>query len=66
MYTPRPFKNPNYTKNVNRRMKNYKAVLAAERERERVMRETHRQQIADGIEDVEDVPPTCACAFQPC
>ncbi|EJD55090.1 hypothetical protein AURDEDRAFT_109561 [Auricularia subglabra TFB-10046 SS5] len=58
MYTPRPFKNPNYTKNVNRRMKNFKSVLAAERERERVLREQQRQQIADGIENVEEVAPT--------
>ena len=34
MYTPRPFKNPLYNKNRGRRMKNYKAVLLAERERD--------------------------------
>ena len=32
---PRPFKNPNYTKNANRRTKNLKAVLTQEREREK-------------------------------
>ncbi|THH11335.1 hypothetical protein EW146_g8079 [Bondarzewia mesenterica] len=41
---PRPFKNPNYTKNVNRRAKNLKAVLGQERERERQERERRRQQ----------------------
>ncbi|KAH9475809.1 Chromatin-remodeling complex subunit ies6 [Psilocybe cubensis] len=39
---PRPFKNPNYTKNVNRRAKNLKAVLGQERERERAEREARR------------------------
>lgn len=40
---PRPFKNPSYTKNANRRTKNLKTVLTQERERERVEREKHRQ-----------------------
>lgn len=40
---PRPFKNPAYNKNVNRRAKNVKNVLAQERERERQERERRRQ-----------------------
>ncbi|KAI0764722.1 hypothetical protein C8Q74DRAFT_1370642 [Fomes fomentarius] len=39
---PRPFKNPRYTKNVNRRTKNLKAVLTQEREREKNERERRR------------------------
>ncbi|KAF9527233.1 hypothetical protein CPB83DRAFT_815956 [Crepidotus variabilis] len=42
LHQPRPFKNPNYSKNVNRRAKNLKAVLTQERERERVEREARR------------------------
>lgn len=42
LHSPRPFKNPNYTKNVNRRAKNLKNVLAQERERERTERERKR------------------------
>ncbi|KAF4610127.1 hypothetical protein D9613_010406 [Agrocybe pediades] len=42
LHHPRPFKNPNYTKNVNRRAKNLKNVLTAERERERAEREARR------------------------
>jgi len=41
---PRPFKNPHYTKNVNRRTKNLKNVLTQERERERAERERKRQE----------------------
>ncbi|EKM53188.1 uncharacterized protein PHACADRAFT_124649 [Phanerochaete carnosa HHB-10118-sp] len=44
IHYPRPFKNPNYAKNVNRRTKNLKAVLTQERERERVERERKRQE----------------------
>jgi len=42
LHQPRPFKNPHYTKNVNRRAKNLKAVLGQERERERADREGRR------------------------
>ncbi|KAF8965482.1 hypothetical protein BDZ97DRAFT_1812380 [Flammula alnicola] len=42
LHQPRPFKNPHYTKNINRRAKNLKTVLAQERERERVERETRK------------------------
>ncbi|PPQ63538.1 hypothetical protein CVT24_004768 [Panaeolus cyanescens] len=42
LHSPRPFKNPNYTKNINRRAKNLKAVLGQERERERAEREARR------------------------
>ncbi|TCD66892.1 chromatin-remodeling complex subunit ies6 [Steccherinum ochraceum] len=40
--SPRPFKNPSYTKNANRRTKNLKNVLTQERERERAEREKRR------------------------
>ncbi|KAG8679236.1 chromatin-remodeling complex subunit ies6 [Ceratobasidium sp. 394] len=36
---PRPFKNPAYIKNTNRRAKSAKQVLGAEREREKLVRE---------------------------
>jgi INO80 complex subunit C len=42
LHEPRPFKNPNYTKNHNRRAKTLKQVLNAERERVRVEREKLR------------------------
>ncbi|CAL1710762.1 unnamed protein product [Somion occarium] len=42
LHQPRPFKNPHYTKNVNRRTKNLKTVLTQERERERAERERIR------------------------
>ncbi|KAL4074398.1 hypothetical protein J3A83DRAFT_4371674 [Scleroderma citrinum] len=44
LHSPRPFKNPSYTKNLNRRTKNLKTVLTQERERERAERERKRQQ----------------------
>ncbi|ESK93676.1 ino eighty subunit 6 [Moniliophthora roreri MCA 2997] len=62
LHEPRPFKNPNYTKNVNRRAKNLKNVLAQERERERLEREKRMQEKAenggmdvDGAAD-EEIP----------
>ncbi|KAF8996017.1 hypothetical protein BDQ17DRAFT_1364945 [Cyathus striatus] len=45
---PRPFKNPNYTKNINRRTKNLKTVLSQERERERSERERRRLEKLEG------------------
>ncbi|KAG7090981.1 hypothetical protein E1B28_010048 [Marasmius oreades] len=48
LHEPRPFKNPYYTKNVNRRAKNLKNVLTQERERERAERERRLQEKADG------------------
>ena len=42
--SPRPFKNPGYAKNVNRRAKNVKTMLGQERERERQERERRRLQ----------------------
>ncbi|KAL0577744.1 chromatin-remodeling complex subunit ies6 [Marasmius crinis-equi] len=48
LHEPRPFKNPNYTKNVNRRAKNLKNVLTQERERERAERERRLQEKAEG------------------
>lgn len=44
MHLPKPFKNPNYTKNVNRRAKNLKNVMSQERERERAEREKRKQE----------------------
>jgi INO80 complex subunit C len=74
LHSPRPFKNPNYTKNVNRRAKNLKAVLAQERERERAEREKRRvekegmKMDVDGEADAtkhdpdeEEEIPTCSC-----
>ncbi|KZP11665.1 hypothetical protein FIBSPDRAFT_799995 [Athelia psychrophila] len=58
LHSPRPFKNPHYTKNVNRRAKNLKAVLSQERERERLERERkrlEREQRAENGEDAMDV-----------
>ncbi|OAX41816.1 hypothetical protein K503DRAFT_441468 [Rhizopogon vinicolor AM-OR11-026] len=54
LQSPRPFKNPNYTKNVNRRTKNLKTVLGQERERERVERERRRQERDSQAMDVDD------------
>ena len=42
LHYARPFKNPSYTKNNNRRTKNLKAVLTQEREREKNERERRR------------------------
>ncbi|KAG9311210.1 hypothetical protein JVU11DRAFT_8285 [Chiua virens] len=42
LHLPRPFKNPAFTKNTNRRTKNLKTVLGQERERERAERERRR------------------------
>ncbi|KAG5644468.1 hypothetical protein DXG03_008369 [Asterophora parasitica] len=60
---PRPFKNPNYTKNANRRARNLKNVLSQERERERTERERRRQEKlegtsmdVDGDDSEEDLP----------
>lgn len=66
LHSPRPFKNPNYTKNVNRRAKNLKNVLSQERERERAERERRRvekeentaMEVDGEIEELEDMP-TC-------
>ncbi|KAJ3576834.1 hypothetical protein NP233_g177 [Leucocoprinus birnbaumii] len=44
LHLPKPFKNPNYTKNVNRRVKNLKTILGQEREREKNERERRRQE----------------------
>ncbi|KAI0794816.1 hypothetical protein C8Q75DRAFT_712597, partial [Abortiporus biennis] len=53
---PRPFKNPHYAKNSNRRTKNLKTVLTQERERERVEREKRRQEREEAM-DVDGVTP---------
>ncbi|OBZ77919.1 Chromatin-remodeling complex subunit ies6, partial [Grifola frondosa] len=52
---PRPFKNPNYVKNTNRRTKNLKAVLTQERERERLERERRRQEKEESM-DIDGQP----------
>ena len=67
LHYPKPFKNPNYTKNVNRRAKNLKAVLGSERERERTEREKRRQEREEKMdvdgenaeEQTEEDLPTC-------
>ena len=65
---PRPFKNPNYTKNANRRTKNLKAVLTQEREREKNERERRRLEKEESMDvdgqpaqedPLEDDLPTC-------
>ncbi|KAI0005282.1 hypothetical protein BJV74DRAFT_803103 [Russula compacta] len=48
--SPRPFKNPTYTKNASRRTKNLKAVLGQERERERLEREKRRAEREEAME----------------
>jgi len=59
LHAPRPFKNPHYTKNINRRAKNLKTVLSQEREREKVARERKRlekeERAVNGAGDVMDV-----------
>jgi len=50
LHAPRPFKNPNYTKNINRRAKNLKTVLSQEREREKAEREKKRLEKAERAE----------------
>ena len=53
LHVPKPFKNPSYTKNQNRRAKNLKTVLTQEREREKQDRERRRLEAMD----VDGVPP---------
>lgn len=55
LHSPRPFKNPNYTKNTNRRTKNLKTVLGQEREKERVERERRRQERDSQAMDIDEV-----------
>ncbi|RXW23550.1 hypothetical protein EST38_g2311 [Candolleomyces aberdarensis] len=63
----RPFKNPYYNKNVNRRAKNLKTVLGQEREKDRLKREALRKSKAEkaamGMMDVdaddEEEEPNC-------
>jgi len=50
LHLPRPFKNPNYSKNVNRRTKNLKTVLSQERERERLERERRRHERSEDMD----------------
>ena len=57
LHVPKPFKNPNYTKNQNRRAKNLKTVLGQEREREKLERERRRLEKEEAM-DVDGVPPT--------
>jgi len=56
LHVPKPFKNPNYTKNHNRRAKNLKTVLTQEREREKQDRE-RRRLVKEEAMDVDGVPP---------
>jgi INO80 complex subunit C len=78
LHSPRPFKNPNYTKNINRRAKNLKTVLAQERERERLERErkrAEREEMKMDVDgdgetkrdlDAEDEVPTCSSFMMMC
>lgn len=52
---PRPFKNPYYNKNVNRRAKNLKTVLTQEREKDRLRREALRQARAERAANGMDI-----------
>jgi len=56
LHVPKPFKNPSYTKNQNRRAKNLKTVLTQEREREKQDRERRRLEKEEAM-DVDGVPP---------
>ncbi|KAF9788042.1 hypothetical protein BJ322DRAFT_1209138 [Thelephora terrestris] len=56
LHVPKPFKNPKYTKNQNRRAKNLKTVLTQEREREKQDRERRRLEKEEAM-DVDGVPP---------
>ena len=65
LHHPRPFKNPAYTKNLNRRAKNSKTVLGQERDREKTEREMRRLRKEESMKDdpqasavIEEVP-TC-------
>ncbi|KAJ3765728.1 hypothetical protein FB446DRAFT_767610 [Lentinula raphanica] len=53
LHLPRPFKNPGYTKNVNRRAKNLKNVMGQEREREKAERERRRMEKMEKIGKME-------------
>ncbi|KAJ3727659.1 hypothetical protein F5878DRAFT_613373 [Lentinula raphanica] len=53
LHLPRPFKNPGYTKNVNRRAKNLKNVMGQEREREKAERERRRVEKTEKTEKTE-------------
>ncbi|KAJ3742948.1 YL1 nuclear protein C-terminal domain-containing protein [Lentinula detonsa] len=56
LYLPRPFKNPEYAKNLNRRAKNLKNVMGQERERERADREKRRlEKMEKDAQDAMDV-----------
>jgi len=58
LHYPRPFKNPMYSKNTNRRTKNLKTVLTQERERERTEREKRRAEKEDGMDVDGEARPT--------
>lgn len=55
LHNPRPFKNPYYNKNVNRRAKNLKTVLTQEREKDRLRREALRAAKAERAANGMDV-----------
>ena len=60
LQVPRPFKNPYYVKNANRRTKGIKFVLAAEREKMRLA-EKIRQERKDRETREEDEGVTLTC-----
>ncbi|KIY65884.1 hypothetical protein CYLTODRAFT_455876 [Cylindrobasidium torrendii FP15055 ss-10] len=56
LHIPKPFKNPHYSKGVNRRSKNLKTMLKAEEERERTERERRRIKREEGDISVDKEP----------
>ncbi|KAK0473385.1 hypothetical protein IW261DRAFT_691705 [Armillaria novae-zelandiae] len=56
LHSPKPFKNPYYSKNVNRRAKNLKTVLSQERERERAERERRKLAQPDVPLEPDEMP----------
>ncbi|KAH8827075.1 hypothetical protein DL96DRAFT_1697017 [Flagelloscypha sp. PMI_526] len=64
---PRPFKSPNYTKNINRRAKNLKALLTQEKERDARERDARRlaRDAVNAVGKGEEDPPTYASIEAP-
>ncbi|GJJ12984.1 hypothetical protein Clacol_007231 [Clathrus columnatus] len=54
LHSPRPFKNPYYTKNASRRTKGLKYVLAAEREKTKQEREKQKETDIDADMEVDN------------
>ncbi|KAF9010449.1 hypothetical protein BDZ89DRAFT_503919 [Hymenopellis radicata] len=68
LHSPKPFKNPHYTKGVGRRAKNLKNMLSQEKERERAERERRRLERQEGNMEMNSEPaemPTYASIEAP-